>query len=128
MGKELKEETAFSYLAEIKKRLFKRFDMKQINNSFAYGLREFNDDIKNVNKFFEENPNYSKTGVLLNNLNETAEVLRDSVEKLLEKNEKLNIIAQKSKNLKNTSEDMRTIVIIINFRLQKLKDVKGEII
>ena len=113
MGKELKEEIAFSYLAEIKKRLLKRYDIKQINNSIAYGLREFNDDIKNVNKFFEENPNYSKTGVLLDSLNETAEVLRDSVEKLLEKNEKLNIIAQKSKNLKNTSEDMRTIVIII---------------
>jgi hypothetical protein len=46
-----------------------------------------------------------------NNLNETADVLRESVEKILERNEKLNIIAQKSKKLRDTSDDFRLSVI-----------------
>jgi hypothetical protein len=110
MAKELKEEVVFSYLSDLKKKFLKKYDLKAINSSFAYQLREFNEEIKNLVKFYEENPSHSKSGALLNSLSETTDVLRESVEKLLERNEKLNIIAQKSKNLKNTSEDMRTIV------------------
>ena len=69
-------------------------------------------------KFYEENPTLSKTGVLVSNLNETAEVLRESVEQLLDRNEKLNIIAQKSKHLKSTSEDLR---IYVSIKLIELK-------
>jgi phosphopantothenoylcysteine synthetase/decarboxylase len=110
MSRGLKEEVGFSFISDLRKKFFKKYDWKTINNSFAYQLRDFNDEIKSLVKFYEDNPNHTKSGVLLNSLNETADVLRESVEKLLERNEKLNIIAQKSKNLKNTSDDMRTIV------------------
>jgi len=84
--------------------------MNIINNSFAYQLREFSEEIKNLVRFYEDNPNHTKTGVLLNNLNETTDILRETVEMLLERNEKINIIAQKSKNLTNTSNDLRIMV------------------
>jgi len=74
--------------------------------------------MKNLVKFYEENPSHSKNGVLVSNLNETAEVLRETVEQLLDRNEKLNIIAQKSKHLKSTSEDLRIYVRIKHIKLK----------
>lgn len=110
MSKGLREEVVFSYLADLRKKFIKKYDWKIISNSYAYQLRDFNDEIKSLVIFYEGNPNHSKSGVLLSSLNETVDVLRESVEKILERNEKLSIIAQKSKNLKNVSDDMRTIV------------------
>jgi vesicle-associated membrane protein 7 len=110
MARGISDSTAFSFLNDLKKRFLKSFEMKTIKSSFAFGLREFNEEIRSLIKFYEDNPTHSKTDVLLNNLNETASVLRESVEKLLERHEKLNIIAHKSKNLKNTSEDLVSLV------------------
>ncbi len=110
MGENLTEDTAFTYLAEIKKRFLKKYDMKIINSSYAYGLKEFNEELKTLAKYYEENPAKSRSQSLLDSLNDTTDILRESVEKMLERNEKLNIIAQKSKNLKNTSNDMRISV------------------
>jgi hypothetical protein len=109
----MKEEVAFSFLADLKKKFLAKFDMKAILNSYSYQLKEFNDEIKTLVSFYEQNPNHTKIGVLHSNLNETAEILRESVEKLLERNENLNIIAQKSKKLRDTSDDFRSTVIII---------------
>lgn len=111
MTKDLSDATAFSFLNDLKKKFLKNYDLKKIKSSFAFGMRDFNEEIKNLVKFYEENPSYSKTDALLNNLNETASVLRESVEKILERHEKLNIIAHKSKNLKSTSEDLASFVI-----------------
>ncbi len=102
----------------MKKSFLRKYDHKSIYNSYAYQLRDFTEEMKNIVKFYEENPAHTKTGVLVSNLNETAEVLRESVEQLLDRNEKLNIIAQKSKHLKSTSEDLR-IYVRINFILIK---------
>lgn len=113
ISRDMKEEVVFSFLSDVKKKFLKKYDLKTISNSFAYQLREFSDDLRGLVKFYEENPTHTKTGILLNNLNETTEILRESVEKLLERNEKINIIAQKSKNLRNTSNDMRLLVIEI---------------
>lgn len=88
--------------------------MKIVMHSYAYQLRDFNDEIKKLVKFYEENPNHTKIGVLHNNLNETTEILKESVETLLERNEKLNIIAQKSRKLRDSSDDLRYTVSIVN--------------
>ena len=90
--------------------------MKIIQSAYAYQLREFVEEMKNLIRFYEENPNHSKTAVLVNNLNDTAAILRESVEELLDRNEKMNIIAQKSKHLKSTSEDLK---IFVNFKIIK---------
>ena len=111
MTKGLSDSTAFSFLNDLKKKFLKNYDMKKIKSSFAFGMRDFNEEIKNLVKFYEDNPTYTKTETLINNLNETASILRESVEKVLERHEKLNIIAHKSKNLKSTTEDLASFVI-----------------
>ncbi len=96
----------------------KRYDIKNIQSSYAYRMKEFNDEIKNLARFYEDNPNHSKSKALIGSLSDTTNILRESVELLLDRNEKLNIIAHKSKNLKDTSIDFKnSVVFYIKIRL-----------
>ena len=90
----------------------KKYDNKVIKSSYAYRMKEFNEDIKNLARFYEENPNHTKSKALIGSLSDTTNILRESVELLLDRNEKLNIIAHKSKNLKDTSIDFKNSVDI----------------
>ena len=109
----MNDEVAFSFLSDMKKSFLRKYDQHSIQNAYAYQLRDFTEEMKTLVKYYEENPKHTKTGVLLNNLNETAGILKESVEQLLDRNEKLNIIAQKSKHLKSTSDDLRRFVNLI---------------
>ena len=68
------------------------------------------------------NPN-SKIQVLKNRLSETSTILKQNVEKLLAKNEKLNIIVQKSRNLNESSDILMRNIKEIK-RKQKMKYYK----
>jgi hypothetical protein len=97
-------ETAFSYLTELKKIFTKKYDIKTINNSFAYMLKDFNTDIKRISNQFENNP--GRTQKLLETLNESVDILRETAEHLLDRNEKLNLVVNRSKSLMNSSNDL----------------------
>jgi hypothetical protein len=88
--------------------------MKTIQSSFAYRMKDFIDEIKNLVKYYEENPSHTKTKQLIGTLHETTQILRENAELLLDRNEKLNIIAQKSKNLKDNSYSFRNSVCYNN--------------
>jgi hypothetical protein len=79
-------------------------------------MKDFNGEIKSLANFYEKNPDHTKNQALINSLGETTTILRESAEMLLERNEKLNIIAQKSKNLLSTSNDLRASVCYDLFR------------
>ena len=64
----------------------------------------FSEEIKKLANSYEMNPT-SKIGMLKEKLTETTEILHDNVEKLLQRGEKLNIIAQKSSRLRESSDD-----------------------
>ena len=104
MGEKLDTEVAFSYLGDLKKKFLTKYDNNTIKNSFSYQLKDFSEDIKKLAISYETNPT-SKIGMLKEKLTQTSEILHDNVEKLLQRGEKLNIIAQKSSRLKESSDD-----------------------
>ena len=104
MGEKLDTEVAFSYLSDLKKKLLTTYDNKTIRSSFSYQLKDFSGEIKKLANSYEINPT-SKIGMLKERLTETTEILHDNVEKLLQRGEKLNIIAQKSSRLRESSDD-----------------------
>ena len=63
----------------------------------------FKNSIKDLATSYEKNPK-TKIDKLSNQVTQTAEVLHENIEKLLQRNEKLNIIAQKSKRLQDNSD------------------------
>ncbi len=108
----MNQDSAFSFLGDLKRQFLKKYDLKTIQTSFAYRMKDFIDEIKNLVKFYEDNPTHTKTKQLISSLHDTTNILRENAEMLLDRNEKLNIIAQKSKNLKDASLSFRNSVCI----------------
>ena len=122
MGENIETDVAFSYLADIKKKFLLSFSMQQIQNSYSYQLKSFSDDIKKFTNSYTQNP-VSKITTLKNNISQTSEVLHENIEKLIKRNEKLDIIAQKSSSLMDSSDTFYRNIHKIKMR-QKYKKLK----
>ena len=103
MGENLNVDVAFSYLADLKKKFFSLYDKQKIQTSYSYQLKSFSDEIQKLQDFYIKNPQ-SKLAMLRNNINQTSEIMHQNVEKLFQRNEKLEITLQKSNNLLGNSD------------------------
>lgn len=104
MGENLNIDVAFSYLSDLKRSFLNTYEIAKVKNAFAYQLKEFSENIRRLARSYEINPT-SKISMLKDKLTATSEILHENVERLLQKNEKLSIIAQKSNRLLETSDD-----------------------
>ena len=111
IGKNLKEDVAFGFLNELRIKFLKTFDSDRIYTAFAYELKSFNNDIKNLMDYFSKNLK-SKNEILQESMVETVGVIKDSYESLLDRNQRLTIINNKSETLVNNSYQLRENVII----------------
>ena len=103
MGENLSVDVAFSYLADVKKKFFSSYVKQKIQSSYSYQLKSFSDEIQKLQDFYIKNPQ-SKLAMLKNNINQTSEIMHQNVEKLFQRNEKLEITLQKSNNLLGNSD------------------------
>ena len=103
MGEYLDTDVAFSYLADLKKKFVSTYDNQKIQGSYSYQLKNFSEEIHKLADFYIKNPQ-SKLAMLKNNINQTSEIIHENVEKLFQRNEKLDITLQKSNNLLGTSD------------------------
>ena len=103
MGEYLETDVAFSFLADLKKKFLATFDNQKIQSSYSYQLKNFSEEIHKLSDFYINNPQ-SKLAMLKNNINQTSEIMHENVEKLFQRNEKLDITLQKSSNLLGSSD------------------------
>jgi len=103
MGEYLETDVAFSFLADLKKKFLATFDNQKIQSSYSYQLKNFSEEIHKLSDFYIKNPQ-SKLAMLKNNINQTSEIMHENVEKLFQRNEKLDITLQKSNNLLGSSD------------------------
>lgn len=103
MGEYLDTDVAFSYLADLKKKFLSTYDIQKVQGSYSYQLKNFSDEIKKLSEFYIKNPQ-SKLAMLKNNINQTSEIMHENVERLFQRNEKLEITLQKSNNLLGSSD------------------------
>lgn len=122
MGQNIETEIAFSYLNDLKRKFFLSYELQNIKKSFSYQLKEFSEDIKKLTNSYEKNPE-SKMNQIKRNISLTREIMHENIERLLERNEKLNVIAQKSNRLMESSDDFIKNIQEIK-RRQKIKKYK----
>ena len=103
MGEYLDTDVAFSYLADLKKKFLSTYDIQKVQGSYSYQLKNFSEEIHKLAEFYIKNPQ-SKLAMLKNNINQTSEIMHENVERLFQRNEKLDITIQKSNNLLGTSD------------------------
>ena len=110
IGKNLKDENAFCFLNDLKKKFLSSFDPDRIYTAFAYELKSFNHEIKCLFDYYENNPK-TINDQLRENLIESAQILKESYDDLLERNQKISVISQKSNSLLTSSFETKNIVI-----------------
>lgn len=122
MGEYLDTDVAFSYLADLRKKFVTTYDNQKIQTSYAYQLKSFSEEMRKLSDFYVKNPQ-SKLAMLKNNINQTSEIMHENVEKLFQRNEKLDITIQKSNNLLGTSDVFYKNIHRMKMK-QKYKNIK----
>ncbi len=122
MGKNLDSDIAFSFIADIKKKFLLTYDINQIKNSFSYQLKDFSKEIKKMMISYGKNP-ISKIKLLQNSVSKTHNILFENVQQLMERDTKLDLIAQKSNRLTESSDSFMKNIHEIKKR-QKMKKYK----
>jgi hypothetical protein len=122
MGKNLDSDIAFSFIADIKKKFLLSYDNNQIKNAFSYQLKDFSNEIKKMMISYGKNP-ISKIKLLQNSVSKTQSILFENVQQLMERDTKLDLIAQKSNRLTETSDSFMKNIHEIKKR-QKMKKYK----
>ena len=91
MGEYLETDVAFSFLADLKKKFLATYDNQKIQSSYSYQLKNFSEEIHKLSDFYIKNP-------------QSKLAMHENVEKLFQRNEKLDITLQKSNNLLGSSD------------------------
>ena len=127
MGKNIETELAFNFISDMKKKFFLTFDYEtEIKKAFSYELKEFTEEIKKLYFSYKSNP-VSKIKMLENSVSKMNDILLENVQQLLERDAKLDLIAQKSERLMGDSNNFMKNIQEIK-RRQKLKKYKYYII
>ena len=126
MGKKLDSDVAFSFIADLKKKFLLTYDNNKIKNAFSYQLKDFSNEIKKLSTSYNKNP-ISKIKLLENSVSKTHNILFENVKQLMERDAKLDLIAQKSSRLTESSDNFMKNIHEIK-RRQKMKKYKLYII
>ena len=115
----IEKNLAFAFLSDLRKKFLQSYAYEIVSSFRALQLKEFNTSISQLMVFFTNRKNYyntnpqlTKSGELIRELNEAKEVMVENIEKLLERNEMVNIIVIKSDNLAATSAKVNNFVIL----------------
>lgn len=123
----MKSEVAFSYLSDLKKKFLSTYNLVQVQQSFSYQLKDFSMEIKTIIRFYEENQYYTQPGVLQDKNNNRIVIIKEKVDDLFDKNDKLELIAKKAMKSKEITDDFQSKIDSIR-RKQKAKYIKYAIL
>jgi len=114
----MSDATGFAFLEDIKKKLLQNYDYSVLCNYNTFQLNEFTEVLKQYTNYYNTHPIKTKTGEIIEELGAAKDIMIENVEKLLERDTKLNIIVTKSENLGALSINMKNIV-------RNLKNIKN---
>ena len=93
-----------------------------VRSSFSYQLKDFSNEIKKLSTSYSKNP-ISKIKLLENSVSKTHNILFENIQQLMERDTKLNLIAQKSNRLTESSDNLLRNIHQIK-RREKMKKYK----
>ena len=111
------EDTTFAFLMEVQKQFLAQNNYNDIMKEQSYSFENFNKNLKNIMEYYNKCPEKTLTGEIIKNLVDAKSVAIENVEKLINRDEKLNIMVQKSDKLYDQSKN-------INFLANSIKNQK----
>jgi len=93
-------------LNEVKNIIFKNFSVDELMNTNGLQLENGSDILKKKMGYYNSHPITTSTGEIIENLNLAKDAIIENVEALLERDDKIDIIAKKSDDLQAFSNNL----------------------
>jgi vesicle-associated membrane protein 7 len=101
---------AFAFLNDLRKKFLQTFDYDKVAIAIAHQFKDFNPSIAQLINYYNTNPQLTKTGEIIKELNEAKEVMVENIEKLLQRQDMMNIVVLKSEGLVTKAEGVNHYV------------------
>ena len=110
MSESVNDKDAFSFLNEVKNELLKNFSIDELMNTNGMQLNKGTEILKKKMVYYNSHPITTSNGEIIDNLNLAKDAMIENVEALLERNDKMDIMVQKSDSLKDFSNNLSNVV------------------
>lgn len=102
--------TAYTFLFDIKDRFFEKYG-NSLSNLKAYSInREFGEIVKTRMNFFSNETDSDKINAVKKNIGQTMDIMKENLDKILDRGERIEILVSKSQGLSDSSVSMRKTV------------------
>ena len=109
MSESVNDKDAFSFLNEVRNELLKSFSIEELMNTNGLQLNKGTEILKKKMVYYNSHPITTSNGEIIENLNLAKDAMIENVEALLERNDKMDIIAQKSDSLRDFSNNLSSV-------------------
>ena len=111
------EETTFAFLMEVQRQFLEQNSYDDIMKEQSYYFQYFQKNLKNIMDYYNKCPQKTLSGEIIKNLVDAKSIAIENIEKLIDRDQKLNITVQKSDKLYDQSKN-------INFLANSIKNQK----
>ena len=118
------EDIAFGFLIDVQKQFIETYDYDKILSATSYLLENFQEKLKKLMAYYNTCPQKTQTGQIIKDLIDAKSTAVENIEKLISRDQKLNIIVAKSDALNTQSRNINNIAQKIKTQ-QKLKKMRN---
>ena len=120
------EDTTFAFLMEVQRQFLNQNDYKDIMKKQSYQLDYFQKNLKNIMDYYNKCPEKTLSGEIIKNLVDAKSIAIENIEKLIERDDKLNITVQKSDKLYDQSKNINSLANSIKNqkKAEKLRNMR----
>ena len=118
------EDIAFGFLVDVQKQFIETYDYDNILSATSYLLEGFQEKLKKLMAYYNTCPQKTQTGQIIKDLIDAKSTAVENIEKLISRDQKMNIIVAKSDTLNTQSRNINNIAQKIKTQ-QKLKKIRN---
>jgi len=118
----LDDKVAFSFLNDVEKEIFNFYKSEELINMNSSQLNKGKEILNKVMRFYNSNPITTGGGEVIENLNLAKSAVLENIENLLDRNNKIDMIIEKSNSLNENSYIMNNFTNQIKLRESERKN------
>jgi hypothetical protein len=107
--KEVNDVDAFSFLNEVRNEILKKYSIDDLKLFSAFQFSNGTEILKKYLNYYNSHPVITKTGEIISDLNCAKDAIIENVEKILERDNKMDLVVKKSVELQKFSENINNI-------------------
>ena len=120
------EETTFAFLMEVQRQFLEQNSYDDIMKEQSYYFQYFQKNLKNIMDYYNKCPQKTLSGEIIKNLVDAKSIAIENIEKLIDRDQKLNITVQKSDKLYDQSKNINSLANSIKNqkKAEKLRNMR----